>query len=124
MYVPSHPVVTRSPLVKTAAPLLPAELSDGASGGRDRVGFLTVADVQGGGRSVPQPDHRARWGHHPDVPVFLTKVQAGRRWLAPRAGPVDILACVNAGDTFGTLPEDRYRRYCEAYGHDVMTWGS
>lgn len=35
----------------------------------------------------------------------------------------DLLSTAIEHDTFGTLPEDGYRRYCEAYGYDVMTWG-
>lgn len=35
----------------------------------------------------------------------------------------DLLSTAIEHDTFGTLPEDRYRKYCEAYGYDVMTWG-
>ncbi|MGQ4436996.1 MULTISPECIES: phosphotransferase family protein [unclassified Streptomyces] len=34
----------------------------------------------------------------------------------------DLLSTAIEHDTFGNLPEDRYRRYCEAYGHDVMAW--
>lgn len=46
-------------------------------GRHEQGGFLAVADVKGGGRTVPQPDHRARWSRHPD-PVLLVfpKVQA------------------------------------------------
>jgi aminoglycoside phosphotransferase (APT) family kinase protein len=34
----------------------------------------------------------------------------------------DLTSTAIEHDTFGTLSKDGYQRYCEAYGHDVMTW--
>ena len=111
--------------------------------------FVRITDRLSAARSVSDDDRewllhrldalRQEWDHLPaGQPECVIHGDAwGGNCAVTADGPVlmdfertsegppewDLTSTAIKHDTFGTLSVDGYRRYCEAYGYDVMTWG-